>query len=240
MKILNFRGSLNLTPFYRDSIENPQFGSQKSKLSKDNFRGEFTPPSSVRHVLTPPPSRSPIRGASKGLLVVQFGWHPCAICDGSPWHLDRAEPKGTNQMGPTEPICSFSLIFAFPRNRRRFSEETGGKVTENRSKPHKIAGISFPKFVERSILKLPFPSSVLCPLLYRTEHFSRGEKGEKGAEKPGRKRGDQQRGEKGRVKTGQGFCKKLQFAAVFCEILRFPAVFCENLLPRNSAIPRKG
>ena len=33
----------------------------------------------------------------------------------------------------------------------------------------------------------PFPSSVLCPLLYRTEHFSRGEKGEKGAEKRGGK-----------------------------------------------------
>ena len=41
MKILNFRGSLNLTPFYRDSIENPQFGGHKSKLFKDNFRGEF-------------------------------------------------------------------------------------------------------------------------------------------------------------------------------------------------------
>ena len=54
VKIFNFRGSLNLTPFYRDSIENPQFGGQKSKLSKDNFRGEFPPPSSVRYVLTPP------------------------------------------------------------------------------------------------------------------------------------------------------------------------------------------
>ena len=44
VKILNFRGSLNLAPFYRDSIENPQFGGQKFKLSKDNFRGEFPPP----------------------------------------------------------------------------------------------------------------------------------------------------------------------------------------------------
>ena len=59
MKILNFQGSLHLTPgpFYRDSIENPQFGGQKSKLSKDNFRGEF-PPSNARYVLTPL-SRSP-------------------------------------------------------------------------------------------------------------------------------------------------------------------------------------
>ena len=48
-----FRGSRNLTLFYRDSKENPQFGGQKSKLCKDNFRGEFPPPSSVR-VLTPP------------------------------------------------------------------------------------------------------------------------------------------------------------------------------------------
>ena len=31
----------------------------------------------------------------------------------------------------------------------------------------------------------PFPSSVLCPLLYRTEQFLRGEKGEKGVEKGG-------------------------------------------------------
>ena len=54
VKILNFGGSLNLTPVYRDSIENPQFGGQNCKLSKDNFRGEFPPASSVRYVLTPP------------------------------------------------------------------------------------------------------------------------------------------------------------------------------------------
>ena len=44
VKILKFWGSRNLTLFYRDSIENPQFGGQKSKLSKENFRGEFPPP----------------------------------------------------------------------------------------------------------------------------------------------------------------------------------------------------
>ena len=55
VKILTFRGSRKLTLFYRVSIENPQFGGQKSKLCKDNFRGEFPPPpSSVRYVLTPP------------------------------------------------------------------------------------------------------------------------------------------------------------------------------------------
>ena len=35
---------LNLTPSYRGSIENPQFGGQKSKLSKHDFRGKFLPP----------------------------------------------------------------------------------------------------------------------------------------------------------------------------------------------------
>ena len=40
-------------------------------------------------------------------------------------------------------------------------------------------GISFPNFGERSILELPLSSSALCPLLYRTEHFSRGGKGAK-------------------------------------------------------------
>ena len=44
-------------------------------------------------------------------------------------------------------------------------------------------GISFPNFVERSILKLPLsPSSVLWSSLYKTDHFKfrwRGEKGER-------------------------------------------------------------
>ena len=53
VKISNFQGPLKLTPFYRVSIENRQFGGQKSKFSRGNFRGEF-PPSSVRYVLTPP------------------------------------------------------------------------------------------------------------------------------------------------------------------------------------------
>ena len=30
-----------MTPFYRDSIENRQFGGQKSNSSRGNFRGEF-------------------------------------------------------------------------------------------------------------------------------------------------------------------------------------------------------
>ena len=43
VKILNFQGPLNLTLSYRDSIENRQFGGQKSKFSRGNFRGEFPP-----------------------------------------------------------------------------------------------------------------------------------------------------------------------------------------------------
>ena len=55
VKILIFGGFRNLTLFYRDSIENRQFGGQKSKLCKDNFRGKSPPPASgVRYVLTPP------------------------------------------------------------------------------------------------------------------------------------------------------------------------------------------
>ena len=53
VKILNFQGPLKLTPFYRDSIETRQFGGQKSKSSRGNFRAS-SPPSSVRYVLTPP------------------------------------------------------------------------------------------------------------------------------------------------------------------------------------------
>ena len=51
----------------------------------------------------------------------------------------------------------------------------------------------------------PSPSSVLCHLLFRTEHFSMGRKGRKGAEKKGG-RGVANKGakrKKGRMKTGQ-------------------------------------
>ena len=53
VKILNFQGPLKLTPFYRVSIENRQFGGQKSKFRGATF-GASSPPSSVRYVLTPP------------------------------------------------------------------------------------------------------------------------------------------------------------------------------------------
>ena len=57
VKILNFQGPLKLTPFYRVSIENRQFGGQKSKFSRGNFRGEF-PPLYLQYFLTPPISVS--------------------------------------------------------------------------------------------------------------------------------------------------------------------------------------
>ena len=37
------QGLLKLTPFCRDSLENRQFGAQKSKSSRGNFQGEFPP-----------------------------------------------------------------------------------------------------------------------------------------------------------------------------------------------------
>ena len=50
--------------------------------------------------------------------------------------------------------------------------------------------------MERSILKLPLSPCALCTVLYSTEHFSRGRKGRKGAERREGKRGGQQRGQK--------------------------------------------
>ena len=38
-----FQGRLKFTPFYRDSLDNGQFGCQKSKSSRGNSRGEFPP-----------------------------------------------------------------------------------------------------------------------------------------------------------------------------------------------------
>ena len=44
VKILSFQGPLKLTPFYRVSIDNRQFGGQKSKFSRGNFRASSPPP----------------------------------------------------------------------------------------------------------------------------------------------------------------------------------------------------
>ena len=57
-------------------------------------------------------------------------------------------------------------------------------------------GISFPKFVERSILKLPLSKLCAVPLPLQNRAFFEGRKGRKRCREKGRKRGDQQRGQK--------------------------------------------
>ena len=54
VKILNFRGSLNLTPFYRGSIEILNLGESKVQALHRQLSGRVPPRSSVRYVLTPP------------------------------------------------------------------------------------------------------------------------------------------------------------------------------------------
>ena len=65
-------------------------------------------------------------------------------------------------------------------------------------------GISFPNFVERFILKLPLSKFCAVPLLYRTEHFSRGRTGRKGAQK----RGGKEAASRGGGKMEKRTCKK--------------------------------
>ena len=74
VKISNFQQPLKLTPFYRDSIENRQFGGVKSPSLRGATFGLSSPPSSVRYVLTPPPlSRSPNGGTHRGRGVANEG-----------------------------------------------------------------------------------------------------------------------------------------------------------------------
>ena len=62
-----FPGAPEIRPLSTEiPLENRQFGGQKSRSSRRNFRGEFPPPlSGDRYVLTPPLSRSPTHGATK-------------------------------------------------------------------------------------------------------------------------------------------------------------------------------
>ena len=53
-EIFEFSGPLKLTSFYRDSIEILQFGGQKSKVSRGNFRGESPPPPPAFGTFCPP------------------------------------------------------------------------------------------------------------------------------------------------------------------------------------------
>ena len=59
-------------------------------------------------------------------------------------------------------------------------------------------GISFPKFVERSIPKLSLSKLCAVPLALQNRAFLEGRKGRKRCRDKGRKRGDQQRGQKGK------------------------------------------
>ena len=82
---------------------------------------------------------------------------------------------------------SFSAFFALFRRVRGAS----GKSRKRRKKafflrypqiylnPHN-KGISFPNFVERSILKLPHLQDLCCALCSTEQHFSRGRTGRKG------------------------------------------------------------
>ena len=58
-------------------------------------------------------------------------------------------------------------------------------------------GISFPKSLERCILKCPSPSCAPCPSLYRTEHFSRG-RGAENVPKRGKEEGWPAKSQKGK------------------------------------------
>ena len=59
-------------------------------------------------------------------------------------------------------------------------------------------GISFPNFVERSILKLPLSKICAVPFALQNRAPFEGENRAKRQQKKGRKRGGQQRGQKGK------------------------------------------
>ena len=65
-------------------------------------------------------------------------------------------------------------------------------------------GISFPNFVERSILKVPLSKLCAVPLALQNRALFEGRKRVDKCREQGRERGGQQKGQKkGRVKTGQ-------------------------------------
>ena len=68
-------------------------------------------------------------------------------------------------------------------------------------------GLSFPNFVERSILKLPLSKLCAAPFALQNRAFFEGEKGAERCRDKGRKRGGQHckggKKEKRTVKTGQ-------------------------------------
>ena len=75
--------------------------------------------------------------------------------------------------------------------------ELGG-IQGNSGKLRGIQGISFPNFVERSILKLPLSNLRAVPFALQKRALFEGEKKAKRHQEKGRKRGGQQRGQKGK------------------------------------------
>ena len=76
VKILNFQGPLKLAP--QRFIEDRQFGGQKSKVSRGNFRGEFPLPPLTLSTFCPYPSFQVYQGWSLGDpfngILRQYSW----------------------------------------------------------------------------------------------------------------------------------------------------------------------
>ena len=60
-------------------------------------------------------------------------------------------------------------------------------------------GISFPNFVERSILELPLSKLCSVPFALQNRALFKGEKGAKRCREKGGKRGGKQKGQKGKT-----------------------------------------
>ena len=118
VKILNFQGPLKLTPFYRDSIENRQFRGQKSKFSRGNFRGEFSPPLAFG-TFWPPLSWSPTFSPEIGARA--FG-QLCIFCKMAFWFGGWVSSGSCARRIPT--LMVFSALLR-PQVRRIIQEEQG-------------------------------------------------------------------------------------------------------------------
>ena len=94
-------------------------------------------------------------------------------------------------------------------------------------------GISFPNFVESSVLKLPLLKRCIVPFALQNRAFFEGKKGVKRCRDKGRKRGGQQRGQKGKSthenRSGGVF-------SCFSFFLRFSFLPFSSLLCRFSSL----
>ena len=90
-------------------------------------------------------------------------------------------------------------------------------------------GISFPNFVERCFPELPPPSSALYPFSLQNRALFEGEKRAKRCREKGRKRGGQQRGQKGK-KDARKQVRFFNFSEIMSASARFPrkVVFLDN------------